>query len=582
MNVARKSLVALCLTMTYIMTPAMAEIKKTTLRIVETSDVHGCFFPYDFIERKPMRGTLARVCSYVNRLRRQYGDNVILLENGDILQGQPTCYYYNYINTAATNIAADVANYMRYDAQTFGNHDMETGHAVYDKWIKELDCPVIASNVIDTRTNRPYTTPYTILNRGGVRIAVLGMLTPAIPNWLNESLWENLRFESIKKAAIHWIDYLKKNEHPDLIVGLFHSGWDGGISTPLYREDETETAARDVPGFDIIFFGHDHRQRKAVVRNSEGADVLCLDPSCNALMVAEASVDIEIDEAGKVTVKRIDGDIMDICREKPDEEFMRRFEAAIEQVNGYVERRIGTLANTIYTRDCFFGSAPFTDLIHNIQLNITGADVSFNAPLSFDISMAKGDIHVSDLFKLYKYENQICVLNMTGDEIRRHLEMSYDLWVNTMKSPDDHIMLLDEDNKSDMQKYGFRNMTFNFDSAAGIEYEVDVTKPDGQKVRILQTNDGKPFDLRKWYKVVMNSYRGNGGGELLTRGAGIPKDSLSGRFLYQTDKDLRYYIMNEIEKTGSICPKANGNWRFVPEAWTRPAIERDRQLLFGK
>lgn len=579
---AKKSLVALCLTMTYLMTPAMAETKKVRLRIIETSDVHGCFFPYDFIERKPMKGTLARVCSYVNRLRRQYGDNVILLENGDILQGQPTCYYYNYIDTAATNIAADVVNYMGYDAQTLGNHDMETGHDVYDKWIREVNCPVIAANVIDTHTGKAYTPPYTIINRGGVRIAVLGMLTPAIPNWLNESLWEGLRFESIKQSAAFWIDYLKRNEHPDLTVGLFHSGWDGGISTPQYNEDETEKVAREVPGFDIIFFGHDHRQRKAVVTGNDGTDVLCLDPSCNALMVADVSVEVELDETGKVKAKRIDGNIHDICDEKPDEKFMERFEPEMKLVSEYVGRRIGSLENTIYTRDCFFGSAPFADLIHNIQLAITGADVSLNAPLSFDVSMNKGDIYVSDMFKLYKYENQLYVLSMTGEEIRKHLEMSYDLWVNTMRSPDDHIMLLDDTNKSDMQKYGFKNLTFNFDSAAGIEYEVDVTKPDGQKVRILRMCDGSPFDERKWYKVVMNSYRGNGGGELLTRGAGIPSDSLTGRIVYQTDRDLRYYIMKEIEKKRVVCPKANGNWRFVPEAWTDRAIARDRKLIFGE
>ena len=160
--------------------------------------------------------------------------------------------------------------------------------------------------------------------------------------------------------------------------------------------------------------------------------------------------------------------------------------------------------------------------------------------------------------------------------------MSYDLWVNTMKSPDDHIMLLSDDAKDDKQRYMFKNLAFNFDSAAGIDYEVDVTKPDGEKVRILRMSNGEPFDETKWYNVAMNSYRGNGGGELLTKGAGIPREELKKRIIYQSERDQRHYLTQEIEKAGRMNPQAHHNWRFVPEEWTLPAIERDRKLLFPK
>ena len=133
----------LCLTTTSI----MAQTKTISLRIIETSDVHGCFFPYDFVERKPLQGTMVRINSYVNKLRQQYGDNVLLLDNGDILQGQPTCYWTNYVAKDETNIAAKVVNYMRYDAETIGNHDVETGHAVYDKWASELNCPLLEAKI---------------------------------------------------------------------------------------------------------------------------------------------------------------------------------------------------------------------------------------------------------------------------------------------------------------------------------------------------------------------------------------------------------------------------------------------------
>ena len=557
----------------------MAETKTVNLKIIETSDVHGCFFPYDYIEDSPMKGSLARVSTYIKKLRKEYGKNVILLENGDILQGQPTCYYTNYVKPELPNAASEIVNWMRYDAQTLGNHDVETGHEVYDKWIAELHCPTLGANVIETATGKPYLKPYTIIEREGVKIAVIGMITPAIPNWLHEKLWSGLYFEDMAKAAEKWVDVVRNDEKADLIIGLFHSGWNGGISTLHYNEDESEYIARNIPGFDIIFLGHDHALRYTVVKNSEGKDVYCLDPSCNAMFVAETDVTLTLDN-GKVVNKSISGKLTNVAKTPVDKEFTDKFKHISDSVKSFTGRRIGHITESIHTSDAFFGSSTFGDLIHSLQLSITGADISFNAPLTFDATVHKGDIHMSDMFKLYRYENDIYVMRLTGKEIRKHLEMSYDQWVNTMKSPDDHIMLLDSSAVHDKQRNMFKNLTFNFDSAAGIDYIVDVTKPDGEKVKILRMSNGEEFDESKWYKVVLNSYRGNGGGELLTRGAGIPKDSLESRIIYRSERDQRYYLTREIERMGTIVPRKLDNWRFVPEEWAEPAIRRDRKLLF--
>ena len=180
----------------FLITPmqTMAKNKTVTIRVVQTSDVHGCFFPYDFINRKPLNGTLARVSTYVKELRKEYGNNVILLDNGDILQGQPTCYYSNYVNPKMPNVAASVINYLRYDAQAMGNHDVETGHAVYDKWIKEVNCDMLGANIIDTKTNKPYVKPYTIIRRGGLRIGVFGLGCDPKGIITDKNLWISFKF----------------------------------------------------------------------------------------------------------------------------------------------------------------------------------------------------------------------------------------------------------------------------------------------------------------------------------------------------------------------------------------------------
>lgn len=558
-----------------------AKSKTVTIKIVETTDVHGAFFPYDFINRKPRAGSLARVSSYVNRLRIKYDNNVILLDNGDILQGQPVTYFSNYIDTTSHNIAADLVNYMKYDAQVVGNHDIETGHRVYDKWISEVACPVLGANIINQATGKPYVKPYTIVERSGVRIAVLGMITPAIPNWLPKDLWRGLRFEEMVSTARRWIGVMKEKEKADVIVGLFHSGREGGITTSEYKEDASFEVAREVPGFDVIMFGHDHTRYVGTLKNNAGQDVLCVNPANNAMAVGEATLRLERSKDGWKIIGT-EGNLVSVADEAVDQAFVNRFKGFTDKVSGYADEVIGEFGQTIYTRDSFFGNSAFNDLILNLQLQVTGADISFNAPLSFDEHISRGPVRVSDMFNLYKYENQLYVMRMTGEEIRRHLEMSYDQWVNTMTSADDHFLLLDSTTRGDAQRYGFKHFTFNFDAAAGIDYEVDVTKPNGQKVRILRMSNGQPFDEKAWYKVAVNSYRGNGGGELLTRGAGIPKEELESRVIWRSERDQRHYLMEEIKKAHTLTPKPNNNWRFVPEAWVGPAAERDRQLLFGQ
>ena len=558
-----------------------ASNKTLTLHVVETTDVHGSFFPYDMLDRKPKAGSVARVCTYVNMLRKQHGKNILLLDNGDILQGQPVSYFSNFIDTTEVNIASQVVNYLGYDAVTVGNHDVEPGHAVYDKWIKEHNMPVLGANVINETTGEPYLKPYTIINRDGCKIAVLGLLTPAIPNWLPQYIWSGLRFEEMVSSAKRWMKIIKEKEKADVVIGLLHSGKSGGISTPDYDEDASLKVAKEVPGFDLVLFGHDHTRYLDNVVNVAGDTVLCMNPANNAMAVADATITVE-KKKGKWQVVSKNGELKDVTKLPVDENYMSYFQPFIDKTNAFANEKIGEFKHTISTADSYFGNSAFNDLILNLEMQITHADIAFNAPLSFNATINAGPVYMSDMFKLYKFENQLYVMRLTGEEIRKHLEMSYDLWMNTMTSADDHLLLLDKQTQGDAQRMGFKNLSFNFDAAAGIDYTVDVTKPNGEKVKILQMSDGTPFEPNKWYKVAINSYRANGGGELLTQGAGIPKDSLESRIVWRSERDQRYYLMKEIQRQGVLDPQPNSNWKVIPEEWTKAAAARDRKLLFGE
>ena len=572
-------LLLLCLSLGLLF--ATAQEKEVKLKLVETSDVHGNYYPYDFIRRSDALGSLARVHAFVEKEREVYGDNLILLDNGDFLQGQPSAYYYNYIDTVASHLGAEMLNFMGYDAGNMGNHDVETGCKVFYRWAADCDFPVLGANILSTDGEKTPFAPYVVLERDGVRVALLGMITPAIPMWLPENLWQGLYFDDMEKTARRWMKVICEKEKPDVVVGLFHAGKEPYTMGEKYRENASVEVARNVPGFDVVLIGHDHARACMTVENVAGDMVWVVNPANNALAVGDVDLTLTLRD-GKVTDKQITARLTDVSRAEVSRDFMARFAPQYEAIERFVSKKIGRFTETISTRPAYFGPSAFVDLIHRLQLEIGQAEISLAAPLSFDTQIREGDVYVSDMFNLYKYENMLYVMRLSGREIHDALEMSYSLWTNRMQSPDDHLLALrDRKDGAADERAAFRHPSYNFDSAAGIIYTVDVTKPDGEKVNIVSMADGTPFSMDKMYRVAVNSYRGNGGGELLTKGAGIPQDKLKERIVFSTDKDLRFYLMQYIEQQGSITPQALGQWKFVPEEWAVPAAKRDYELLFG-
>ncbi|MBK9390214.1 MAG: metallophosphoesterase [Bacteroidetes bacterium] len=133
--------------------------------ILETTDIHGVIMPYDYIEKEDLKASLASACTYVSNLREE-NKAVVLLDDGDNLQGQPAVYYYNFVDTTSPHLLAEAMNYMAYDAVTVGNHDVETGHSVYDRLKKEYKFPLLAANAVDIQSGDPYFKPYYIVKKG--------------------------------------------------------------------------------------------------------------------------------------------------------------------------------------------------------------------------------------------------------------------------------------------------------------------------------------------------------------------------------------------------------------------------------
>jgi len=563
--------------------------EKIKIKIIETSDVHGAVFPYDFVENKKSNHSLAQVYAYVKQEKAKNGQLVILVDNGDILQGDPTVYYYNFIDTKQKHFLSQVMNFMEYDAATVGNHDIEPGHTVYDKIKDEFNFPWLAANAIKVKTGKPYFKPYCIIEKQGVKIAVLGLITPAIPQWLPESIYRGIEFEDMIESAKYWVDEIRRNDQPDLLIGLFHAGNDytynnQNTDTPK-NENASKLVAEQVPGFDIVFVGHDHHGWNQTITNWAGNEVTILGPSSKARDVAVATAQLTLHKPTNHYKKNITGEIVNMDTVTADAQFMQIFKPQYQQIEAYVAQPLGYLTQTISTQDAFFGDAAFTDLIHRVQIDLTGSDISFTAPLSFNKEIIKGKLYVRDLFKIYRYENLLYTMKLGGQEIKDYLEYSYSLWFDEMKSGNDHLINFKRDSSGVLQltngRARLKNAYYNFDNAEGIDYTVDLSRPFGNRVKITAFSNGNPFDYNKTYSVAINSYRGNGGGGHLTTGAKIRPELLADRIIANTDKDFRYYLMEWIKTKDSIKPNTSNNWQLKPDEWITKARQRDFNLLFG-
>lgn len=513
---------------------ACGEPQPTRIQIVCTSDVHGHLFPYDFLTGDTVRGSLARVSSYLKAQRGQ-GTQLIYLDNGDMLQGTPATYCYTTHAIGHRHVAAEALNYLGCEAVVLGNNDIEPGGPTYQRYADDLNGVVLGGNILFRGSETPFLPPYTIVEREGLEIAVMGLTTPAIPHRVPQCQWPELAFADMERSARRWMQHLKENATPDLVVGLFHSGYEGGIVTPDYAENATRAVAERVPGFDAIFYGHDHRARVTEVINVAGDTVLLLNPGHSAHHVA--TLDIVPRKEGRASLSAT---LVDMDAYAPDPDYLAALAPHAERIGKYVDRVIGTSTCAAPTRDALYGPSAYMDFVHRMQLGISGAKVSFAAPL-VDGTLPEGDIRVSDIYRLFPYENTLYILWLTGREIKDYLEYSYAQWAM---------------HKDSLKVYQ------NFDSAAGIRYKVDMTKPAGHKVTVRCMADGKPFRMDERYMVAMNSYRAHGGGGLLTAGAGLTHEEMLGRIEYTTTADLRFYMLNYIEMRNPITPQPLNHWRF--------------------
>ena len=554
-----------------------------SFRLLTTNDIHGTYFDSTYVGGN-VKKSLYAVKYVVDSVRAAAGEeNVILLDAGDILQGDNAAYYFNYVDTVTPHVYPRMAKYMGYDAVVLGNHDIETGHAVYDRIdrdMKALRIPFLAGNAIRNDNGKPYFQPYTILKRHGLKIAVLGFDNANIAGWLSERLWSGMKFQNLIPFVQEEVDKVIAKEKPHVVIVATHTATGAGDGSQL--ESQGLDLMKDLRGVDFLVCSHDHRP---TVVNS---DTLCLiNSGSHCRYVGEGKLDLTVSKR-KVVSKTLASHLILTDRYKIDTAMAAMFHDDYLAVKAFTTKEVGDLKVDLATRDAYRGQCDYLNLVHTLSISCAPAQISFAAPLTYNGFVRAGKLIYNDLFTIYPFENQLFVVRMTGKEIKDYLEASYDNWINTVSGPADHVLkIVDRDDPRTGQKsWSFVGRSYNFDSAGGINYTVDVTKPRGERVQIESLVGGEPLEADKTYNVAVTSYRASGGGGLMKE-AGVDTGKIEERIV-ETYPEIRDILYNYLKDNGSIDPVVIGDpsrigrWEFVPEKVAEPAMDRDMALLFNR
>ena len=550
-----------------------------TFEILTTNDVHGHYFDSLYVSDRTNTSLLS-VAWYADSVRTAVGaENVVMIDAGDCLQGDNAAYYYNYIDTGSKHLYARMVEHIGYDAVVVGNHDIETGHPVYDRMVKTMKVPFLAANAIRTDNGKPYFQEYVTLRRHGLNVTVIGFTNPNIKSWLSPLLWEGMEFRSLLPMAQEVVDRVRTREKSDVVIVAVHAGTGNGDGASL--ESQGLDLFKSLEGVDFVICAHDHRP---VVHKN---DSICLiNSGSHCRMLGHGKVTLTV-KGGKVVSKTLDAELLDVDKNKVDENMKALFRPEYEAVKAFTLKEVGELKADLRTRDAYCGMSDYINLIHTLSIGCSPAQISFAAPLTFNGTVDAGTLVFNDLFTIYPFENQLFVVKMTGKEIKDYLEYSYDTWINTYDGRGGNLLKIrnEPDPRTGQKHWSFVNRSYNFDSAAGLVYEVDVTSPAGSRVNIISLADGSAFDPAADYNVAMTSYRASGGGSLMREGAGIDTDRIGERVV-EYYPEIRNILYDYLIKNGSIDPQTVGDpavigsWKFVPEKMAQEALQRDMKLLF--
>ena len=532
-----------------------------TVRIVSTSDIHGRILDTDHLTGQEREGSLAKFSTFLGQQRKEFR-NVIYLDAGDNLQGSVDVFQDVTAQYYRPSLPAQALNYLGCYATVLGNHDFSVGPNSYDRFARGLNCPILGANVY-FETPADYMPAYRIYEAKGVKIAILGMSTP-LSNIQQTADRREVDVADIIESAKFWMPILRDEEKADVIVGLFHSGYDGGRTEEGMTENVVRRIIGEVPGFSVILYGHDHRARCQKSVDCNGDSVLLL--NTGPFMTNAGVTTLTISGAGTDNpVIRAEGELVNITSQEPDKRFIRNLSGWNDDVAAYSDSVIAVLSAPLDANPVLWGRSTMMDFLHSIQMRFSGAQVSLASPGYSKPYFPAGEIRMKDMFSVYESDNYMVSVMLKGSEIKKVLENSASQYYNTVS-----------DGNGGLLKPRRRSMS-SFVTAAGIRYEIDVTKPEGSRVNIICMSDGKPFSQDRMYRTTVNSYQYFSNS--LARAIGITPQELRDRFNNSSPADIRFYLITDLalSSEGDLEYRFDKmtDWKLVPEGIVSDCLAKD-------
>ncbi len=532
-----------------------------TLTVLATSDLHGRIYPYDYaIDSEDADAGLAKVATIVKN-ERAANNNLVLMDLGDTVQDNSA----ELFNNDPVHPMIKGLNLLGYDTWTIGNHEFNFEKDFLDNNIATFEGAVLAANIRKTSDDDYFVKPYTILERDGIRVAVVGLLPPHIDTWeaAAPEHFDGLYFTGTVEEAKKAVDALEGKY--DVLVGAFHLGQDGE-----HGYEGAAAVAEACPEFDVIFMGHAHSK----VSDAEVNGVKLVEPGAYGWAVSKAEITLKSGDVTGVTTSNIEVSSIEADQEMLDT-FKYVHDKSIEDANTVV----GTVSEDyIVGVDYLTGAAKVTtmprsqvedtaliDLINDVQLFYTGADISSAATFKSDMNLLAGDFKKKDVANIYKYPNTLMGVNITGANLKAYMEWSAS-YFNTYV-PGDVTVSFDENIRG-----------YNYDMFAGVTYDIDISKPAGERITNLMFK-GAPIDDTKTYKLAVNNYRF---GTLLGLELVTDDDKYYDSYEKMQDagriRDLIIKYIDE-EKDGIASPSVDNNWKIVGNDFEHELKDQALQMV---
>jgi 2',3'-cyclic-nucleotide 2'-phosphodiesterase (5'-nucleotidase family) len=529
------------------------------ITLLGTTDLHGHIAPLDYYTNKPAQLGLAKIATLIRRVRTEQ-PNVLLLDSGDIIQGTPLAYYFARKDTDRPNPMILAMNALGYDAAAVGNHEFNFGLDALWKAKREAHFPILAANIKQTYKSSPqHFDPYIIKQIAGVRVAIVGFVTPVIPQWEIPANYSGYEFEKIVDAARRVIPELRKRA--DVVVVLAHSGLGpdlatgtGGEPYDLPDENAVLALAEQVPGIDVILFGHTHLELRERIINGV---LLTQAKNWGASL---ARVDLALSRAAdghwQITSKH--AAVLPVSEQIPPDPRIVELAVPYERATqAYLDTPVATSAQEMRGTTARIEDEPLVDLIHAVQMEAGHADVSMGGMLFTGAIIPKGRVTVRQIASLYIYENYLYTIEMNGAQLREALEHAASFFQSWPLPAGEPVRL----------------PSFSVDSAEGVNYTIDLRLPTGHRIVGL-TFKGKPLTDPQKLRVALNNYR-YAGGDNYTVYKGLP-------IVYRSSEEIRDLIIEHLTRTRVVPTTTDHNWRIEPpeavEALRRTALEEERRV----